>query len=110
MRLREFDEGRRCKRGRSRRRTFRYGFRKLSPSSGAELDSFEESGLNAGAQITRTPTGFDLKGFTCVDGCVATCVISFAEQTDRDWAIANMLARRHKELFKIRLFGAFAAR
>src|ERR1051325_5837112 len=49
--------------------------RKLAPPSEAERHSFEEPSLNAGAQITQTDTGFDLKGFTCVDGCVATCVI-----------------------------------
>ena len=63
--------------------------KKLAPPSEAERHSFEEPGLNAGAQIAQTDTGFDLKGFTCVDGCVATCVISFAEQTDRDWAVAT---------------------
>ncbi len=68
--------------------------RKLAPPSEAERHSFEEPGLNAGAQITQTDTGFDLKGFTCVDGCVATCVISFAEETDRDWAVATWRSLR----------------
>lgn len=68
--------------------------RKLAPPSEAERHSFEESGRHAGAQITQTATGFDLKGFTCVDGCVATCVISFAEQTDRDWAVATWRSLR----------------
>jgi hypothetical protein len=62
---------------------------KLAPASEADRHSFEEPGLNGGAQITQTDTGFELKGFTCVDGCVATCVISFAKQTDRDWAVAT---------------------
>jgi len=53
--------------------------RKLAPPSEADRHSFEEPGLNGGAQITQTDTGFELKGFTCVDGCVATCVISFAK-------------------------------
>ena len=66
----------------------------LVPLSEAEHHSFEEPGLNAGAQIAQTDTGFDLKGFTCVDGCMATCVISFAEQTDRDWAVATWRSLR----------------
>ena len=68
--------------------------KKLAPPSEAERHSFEEPGLNAGAQIVPTDTGFDLKGFTCVDGCVATCVISCAEQTDRDWAVATWRSLR----------------
>ena len=68
--------------------------RKLAPPSEAERHSFEEPGLNAGAQITPTDTGFDLKGCTCVDGVVATCVISFVEQTDRDWAITTWKSLR----------------
>ena len=66
----------------------------LTPPSEAEPHSFAEPGLNAGAQIIQTDTGFDLKGFTCVDGCVATCVISFVEQTDRDWAVATWRSLR----------------
>ena len=61
--------------------------KKLAPASEAERHSFEEPGLNAGAQIMPTEAGFDLKGFTCVDGVVATCVISFVDQTDREWAV-----------------------
>ena len=68
--------------------------RKLAPPSEAERHSFEESGRHAGAQIIQTATGFDLKGFTCVDGCIATCVISFVEQTDRDWAVATWRSLR----------------
>ena len=67
---------------------------KLAPPSQAERLSFEEPGLKAEAQITPTATGFDLKGFTCNDGCVATCLISFAEKTDRDWAIATWRSLR----------------
>ena len=66
----------------------------LAPATEAELHSFEEPGLKAAAQITLTDTGFDLKGITCVDGCIATCVISFAEQTDREWAIATWRSLR----------------
>ena len=68
--------------------------RKLASPSEAERHSFEEPGLNAGAQITPTDTGFDLKGCTCVDGVVATCVISFVEQTDRDWAVTTWKSLR----------------
>ena len=68
--------------------------RKLAPPSEAERHSFEEAGLKGGAQIIRTNTGFDLKGITCVDGCVATCVISYVEQADRDWAISTWKSLR----------------
>ena len=71
--------------------------RQLAPPSQAERHSFEEAGLNAAAQIIQTDTGFDLKGFTCVDGCVATCVISFAEEADRDWAVATWKSLRLSE-------------
>lgn len=60
----------------------------------ADSDSFEERGLYASAQISETASGFELKGFTCVDGHVATCVISFAAPTDRDWAIATWKSLR----------------
>ncbi len=63
--------------------------RKLAPPSEAERHAFEGPGLHAGAQITTTESGFDLKGITCIDGCVATCVISYARQGDRDWAVST---------------------
>lgn len=53
------------------------------------------SGLShTGAQITQTATGFDLKGFTCLDGCVVTCGSASREQTDRDWTVATWRSLR----------------
>lgn len=60
----------------------------------ADRHSFDERGLYACAQISNTGSGFELKGLTCVDGHVATCVINFAAPTDRDWAIATWKSLR----------------
>lgn len=61
--------------------------RKLGQPREVERLQFVGSGVEGDAQITTTGTGFELKGFACVDGGVATCVISFEQLTDRDWAV-----------------------
>jgi hypothetical protein len=67
---------------------------KLAPSSEVERHQFAESGVEGEAQITSTKAGLELKGFTCVDGCVATCVISFEQSQHRDWALATWKSLR----------------
>jgi hypothetical protein len=63
--------------------------RKLGPPSAGERHDFAEAGVEGEAQVTSTDAGFELKGFTCVDGCVATCLISFQQPDQRDWALAT---------------------
>jgi hypothetical protein len=62
---------------------------KLAPPTEVERHHFVEPGVEGEAQISGTDGRFELKGFTCVDGCVATCVISFEEAQHRDWALAT---------------------
>jgi hypothetical protein len=61
--------------------------RKLAPQSAAERHNLDESGVQGDAQILRTATGFELRGFACTDGVVATCVINFDHEDHREWAI-----------------------
>ena len=63
--------------------------RKLAPPSEVERYPRDEVEVQGDAQITSSATGFELKGFACADGNVATCVINFDHDDDRDWAIAT---------------------
>ena len=63
--------------------------RRLAPPSEVERHQFTESGVEGEAQISGIDGAFELKGFTCVDGCVATCVINFGQAQHRDWALAT---------------------
>jgi hypothetical protein len=61
--------------------------RKLASHPEVERHTLEESAVQGDTQIFATATGFKLKGFACMDGSVATCVIDFAQEADRKWAI-----------------------
>jgi len=68
--------------------------RKLAPHSEAERHHFDGSSAVGDAQIICTATGFELKGFMCTDGCVATCAINFPHGEHREWAIATWKSLR----------------
>lgn len=68
--------------------------RSLEPASAGELHQLEESGVVGDAQITRTPDGFELKGFACIDGELATCVISFEQGDHSEWAVSTWQSLR----------------
>ena len=55
----------------------------------------ENSGLCGEAEIARDGAVLRLKGFMCVDGSVATCVIDYAEEQDKDWAIRTWESLEH---------------
>jgi len=68
--------------------------RKLDPPSTVERHALESSDRLGDAQIARGDTGFQLKGFTCVDGCIATCIISFELPEHHDWTLATWRSLR----------------
>ena len=68
--------------------------RSLEPAAADERHQLEESGVVGDAQIIRTPQGFELKGFACTDGDLATCVISFEQDEHRDWAVSTWRSLR----------------
>ncbi len=47
------------------------------------------------AEINPTRAGWDLVGVMCADGAVATCLISFASEPERAWAIAVWRSLRY---------------
>jgi hypothetical protein len=47
------------------------------------------------AEIAPDGAVLRLKGFMCVDGSIATCVIDYAEQRDKDWAIRTWESLEH---------------
>jgi hypothetical protein len=61
-----------------------------------ETDRFRHSGPNARgeAQIKREADHWQLKGFMCVAGILATCVIDYASG-DEEWAIATWRSLEH---------------
>lgn len=65
--------------------------------SGADCELHElADGQRVGrARIRGTDTGFQLKGSVCVTGSIALCVIDFASDDERDWAIATWKSLRH---------------
>ena len=68
--------------------------RGLAPPSDVERLQFEESGVQGEAQITSSEDGFELKGFACVDGAIATCVIAFERVEHRQWAVDSWRSLR----------------
>jgi hypothetical protein len=68
--------------------------RSLEPASEGERHQLEEPGVVGDAQIISTPEGFELKGFACTDGELATCVISFEQGDHREWAVSTWQSLR----------------
>lgn len=68
--------------------------RSLEPASEGERHQLEEPGVVGDAQISSTPEGFELKGFACSDGELATCVISFEHGDHRQWAVSTWQSLR----------------
>src|SRR3954468_16383456 len=68
--------------------------RSLEPASEGARHQLEESGVLGDAQISSTATGFELKGFACSDGELATCVISFEQGDHREWAVSTWQSLR----------------
>jgi hypothetical protein len=55
----------------------------------------EEQALCGEAEIVRDGAVLRLKGFICVDGSVATCVIDYTDEQDKDWAIRTWGSLEH---------------
>jgi hypothetical protein len=68
--------------------------RSLEPASEGERHELQESGVVGDAQIISTADGFELKGFACTDGDLATCVISFEQRDHREWAVSTWQSLR----------------
>lgn len=68
--------------------------RSLEPASADERYQLEEPGVAGDAQIISTADGFELKGFACTDGDLATCVISFEQGDHREWAVSTWQSLR----------------
>jgi hypothetical protein len=71
--------------------------KRIGTSPPAARLRFAELDLIGEAELKNPEQGFELRGVMCVDGGVATCVISFSEQRDRDWAIGTWQSLRPLE-------------
>jgi hypothetical protein len=68
--------------------------RRLGPDPEGGRYDLEGSDVQGDAQIVRKTEGLELKGFACADGIVATCVINFDRDDQREWAVATWRSLR----------------
>jgi hypothetical protein len=70
--------------------------KKLAPPTEVERYTFEDSGLVSEAQVSSYDDGgHELKGFSCVDSYLATCMLSFQRPEHRGWAKKTWQSLRH---------------
>jgi hypothetical protein len=64
-------------------------------AEGGERHSHSAGSIRGVAEIRREADHWQLKGFMCADGTVATCVIDYASPQDREWALAVWRSLEH---------------
>jgi hypothetical protein len=55
----------------------------------------ESAGVCGEAIVAEEGGAFQLKGFMCSAGTIATCIIDFQNESDKEWAIASWKSLEH---------------
>ncbi len=63
--------------------------------SGSERLSYSEGTLRGEAEVRRESGHWQLKGFMCARGTVATCVVDYGDPQDKAWAVATWQSLKH---------------
>ena len=60
-----------------------------------ERHSYSQGSLRGEAEVKPESGHWQLKGFMCATGTVATCVVDFPDDRDREWAVSTWRSLAH---------------